>query len=813
MRYGSFDDSRREYVIETPRTPQPWINYLGDESFFSLVSNTAGGYSFYRDARLRRITRYRYNDVPQDTNGRYLYIKDGDSVWNPGWKPVRTELDGFLCRHGMGYTVFQSERAGLACELTVLVPPGEDCEVQRAVLENRSGKPKDISVWGTVEFCLWNAWDDQTNFQRNLSTGECSVETSGDRSVIYHLTEYRERRNHYAYFAALGPVDGFESARAVFLGPDGDWARPRAVFEDSAGGSIADGWSPMAAHRFRLRLEPGEKREIRLVLGYAENPQDRKWASGGKPNLEKARAAVDRAAEPGFVDRALERLRARWGDLLERFQIETPCPELDRNVNTWNPRQCAVVYHFARSASYFESGIGRGIGFRDTCQDLLGFVHMLPEKARSRLIAVASTQFEDGGAYHQFQPLTGRGNADIGGNFNDDPLWLILATAAYIKETGDWEVLDESVPFDNDPEKAAPYYEHLVRAFRKTASGLGPHGLPLIGRADWNDCLNLNCFSGNPDESFQTTGLKDGRTAESVFIGGLLLWVAPDLERMALRRGDGPLGKEIRESVRGIRKALEEHGWDGKWYRRAYDAEGRVVGGAECGEGSIFLEPQGICAMAGIGREKGWPRAALESVVRRMETPYGIVLLDPPYTRYRPELGEISSYPPGYKENGGIFCHSNPWPVIAAVREGMVEEAWRWYRAISPGFLDERSALHGTEPYVYSQMIAGKGSARHGEAKNSWLTGTAAWAYSAAVQWILGVRPEWDGLAVDPRLPADLPWVRMTRVWRGARYEITVERTPGLDAPEFIVDGKPAENPVLPPAPEGSRVKVSVRVP
>ena len=813
MRYGSFDDSRREYRVDTPRTPMPWINYLGDENFFSLISNTAGGYSFYRDARLRRLTRYRYNDVPADGNGRYLYVKDGDSVWNPGWKPVRTRLDRYCCRHGMGYTVFEAERAGLFCELTVLVPPGEDCEVQRVVLENRSGSAKDLSVWGTVEFCLWNAWDDQTNFQRNLSTGECSFEAREDRAVIYHLTEYRERRNHYAWFAGIGPVAGFESDRDALLGPDGSWERPRAVFEDAASGSVADGWSPVGAHRFRFRLEPGQKREIRLVLGYSENPQDRKWSEDGTPNLEKARAALDRVASPEFVDASLKKLETKWDDFLGRFRVESSCPELNRTVNIWNPRQCAVVYHFARSASLFESGIGRGIGFRDTCQDLLGFVHMMPEKARARLIAVASIQLPDGGAYHQFQPLTGRGNADVGGNFNDDPAWLILGAAAYIKETGDWSLLDESVPFDNDPSDAAPFFEHLTRAFRKAAGNRGPHGLPLIGRADWNDCLNLNCFSMNPDESFQTTVCNDGHTAESVFIAGLLLWVAPDLERMADHVGHAEFVGEIRETAREIREALESHGWDGQWYRRAYDSAGRVVGGAECDEGAIYLEPQGMCAMAGVGKDKGWPRIALRSVIQHMETPFGIVLLDPPYSRYRPELGEVSSYPPGYKENGGIFCHSNPWPIIAATMEGMTEDAWRWYRAISPGFLEERSDTHRVEPYVYSQMIAGKGARRHGEAKNSWLTGTAAWAYVAVSQWILGVRPDWEGLIVDPRLPADLPSVRISRVWRGARYEISVERDPSLAAPEVTVDGERLEGCVVPAARPGDVVRIHARAP
>ncbi len=808
MSYGYFDDEAKEYLIQTPKTPYPWINYLGTEDFFSLISNSAGGYSFYKDARLRRITRYRYNDVPRDSNGRYIYINDEGDIWNPGWKPTKAELDSYSCRHGLGYSVFESSRASLCAELTVFVPRGYNCELQRLKLTNLSDKKKRITVWGTVEFCLWNALDDMSNFQRNLSTGEVVVE----EGAIYHVSEYRERRNHYAWFACSGPCQGFESDRDSFLGSERGYEDPQAVIEDKASDSRADGWHPMAAHRLVLELEPGQSMERIFILGYAENPQEKKWDGEGRPNLSAARALNARFFKEGAVQAALDELKASWEELLGRLRVHSGLPAFDRSLNIWNQYQVAITANIARSASYFESGIGRGIGFRDTCQDILGFVHLFPQKARARILAVAATQYEDGGAYHQFQPLTGRGNADIGGGFNDDPLWLVLAVAAYIKETGDRAILSEFVPFDHDPSLARSLYEHLRRAFMKPALNLGPHGLPLIGHADWNDCLNLNCFSTDPNESFQTAVSRDGKTAESVFIAGLFIYAAPDFIRMAQMRDDKGTVDEARSHVNAMSAAILSHGWDGRWFLRAYDDSGAKIGAMENDEAQIWLEPQGICSMAELGKEEGMPRTALKSVEERLETPYGIVLLDPPYTRYRLALGEVSSYPPGYKENGGIFCHSNPWAIIGACKAGLTELAWRWYQKICPGWDEGRVALHKMEPYVYSQMIAGKGSARHGEAKNSWLTGAASWTLVAASQWILGIRPDWDGLVIEPALPAAIGRLRIERLFRGVRYIVNIETIVGLAKTEMELDGKVLETSLLPLGAPGTTMEVKVRL-
>ncbi len=808
MKFGFFDDARREYVITTPRTPLPWINYLGSEDFFTLLSNTAGGYSFYRDARLRRLTRYRYNNAPLDQEGFHIYIKDGETVWNPGWQPAQTELDRYECRHGLGYSIIDGAKDGVEVRQELMVPLGESCLLMRVTVKNDSGADKAIKLFPYLEFCLWDAMDDASNFQRNYSTGE--VEVVG--AAIYHKTEYRERRDHYAVFWANREPDAFDTQREAFLGVYGSPARPEAVFGDGCTDSVAHGWQPIAAQEFDLELKPGESESILFGLGYIENPQDEKWAAPGVVNKTRAEAMIARYADGASFDRAMETLRAHWSGLLGKYQVSTGDERLDRMVNIWNQYQCMVTFNMSRSASYYESGMGRGMGFRDSCQDLLGFVHMIPERARERILDIAATQFPDGSAYHQYQPLTKKGNLDVGSGFNDDPLWLIAGTDAYLRETGDFGILDEQVDFDNDPALARPLLEHLRRSFTYTRTHLGPHGLPLIGRADWNDCLNLNCFSEHPGESFQITGPSEGPVAESVFIGGMFVKYGRDWVNILRHVGLDSEADEALEAIGAVEKAVLDAGWDGEWFRRAYDAFGHVVGGKECEEGQIFIEPQGMCVMAGIGVQSGEAAKALKSVEERLDTKYGIVLLNPAYTRYHLELGEISSYPPGYKENAGIFCHNNPWIVCAETELGHGDRAFQVYRRTAPAFIEDISDIHRTEPYVYSQMIAGKDAPSFGEAKNSWLTGTAAWTFLSISQAILGVKPTLDGLRIDPCVPSGCKGFTLTRQYRGAVYEITVKNPDAAQhgVKELRVDGELFQGDLIPVRAPGTTVKVEV---
>ena len=796
MKYGYFDDARREYVITTPKTPLPWINYLGCSDFFSLISNTCGGYSFYKDAKLLRITRYRYNDIPYDANGKYYYIKDGDTVWNPGWKPTQTDLDVYECRHGMGYSRFHSSKNGIAADLLAFVPMGDPCEINQITLTNESESVKELQLFSYVEFCLWNAMDDMTNFQRNLSIGE--VEVKG--STIYHKTEYRERRNHYAYFSVNTEAEAYDTSRDEFIGAYREASNPAAVLESGCQNSMASGWSPIAAHQISVTLQPGESRTFVFVLGYAENPKKEKWEAPGIINKKPAEALLARYQTPEQVADAFRILNEYWEDLLSRYSVESGDEKVNRMVNIWNQYQCMVTFNMSRSASYYESGTGRGMGFRDSCQDLLGFVHLIPERARERIIDIASTQFEDGSAYHQYQPLTKKGNMDIGSGFNDDPLWLIAGTAAYIKETGDFSILDEMVPFDNDASKAQPLFEHLTRSFNYIVTHKGPHKLPLIGRADWNDCLNLNCFSDTPGEPFQTTGPSEGPVAESVFIAGMFVKYGREYAELCRLTGKEELAAAAEKEVTEMYDAVLDAGWDGEWFVRAYDAESKKIGSKECEEGQIYIEPQGFCVLSGIGVKEGHAVKALDSVKERLDTKYGIMLLQPAYTKYYLNLGEVSSYPPGYKENAGIFCHNNPWVSIAETVVGRGSRAFEIYRKTCPAYIEDISEIHRTEPYVYSQMIAGADAKFHGEAKNSWLTGTAAWTFVNISQAILGVQPEYSGLGIDPCVPKGFGDFSLIRKFRGATYYIDVQNPDNVEKgiARLIVDGKEIDGHIIP---------------
>ena len=797
MKYGYFDDLKKEYIIETPATPLPWINYLGSENFFSLISQTGGGYSFYRDAKLRRLTRYRYNAVPQDIGGRMYYIKDGDELWSPAFKPLCIPLDSFRCRHGIGYTIFETAKNGLKSSLSCFVPIGESCEINRLILTNETDLTKQIDVVSAVEWCLWNAVEDNQNFQRNFNIGEVEI----DGSTIYHKTEYRERRNHYAYYSVNRPITGFDTDRETFLGRFSGWDNPRVVLSGKSMNSLAHGWAPIASQRVSLTLQPGEEICLIYVLGYAELPDDQKWESPNLINKTPAKALLAKFQTEAQVEDALSNLNKHWEELLSKFYVESDDERLNRMVNIWNQYQCMVTFNLSRSASFYESGTGRGMGFRDSCQDLLGFVHIIPKRARQRIIDLASVQLEDGSCYHQYQPLTKKGNADIGGNFNDDPLWLIACTCAYIRETGDDSILAEPAPFNSVSGTEVPIFEHLRRSIHFSLEHLGPHGLPLIGRADWNDCLNLNCFSENPDESFQTTENSDGKVAESVFIAAMFLLYGKEYVELCTRFPEkAPFNPKeeillIDEEISKMERAVLDYAWDGEWFLRAYDAEGNKVGSSSCKEGKIFIEPQGFCVMAGVGVKTGEARLALDSVKSYLTTEYGTCLLWPCYSVYDKNLGEVSSYPKGYKENGSIFCHNNPWISIGEAILGNAEEAFNVYQNISPAYAEETSEIRRVEPYVYCQTIAGKEAFTFGEGKNSWLTGTAAWTFVNVSQYLLGIRPGYDGLEIRPCLPDRFQKVYIRRIYRDTEYRITIERS---GKPGMMVDGQETTGCIVP---------------
>ena len=811
MKYGHFDDAQKEYVITRPDTPLPWINYLGTNDFFGIISNTAGGYCFYQDSRLRRLTRYRYNNIPMDGNGRYIYIKDGNSIWNPMWKPMRVALDAYECRHGLGYTKITGAKNELEASVLYFVPLDSRNEVWHLQITNHSKRPKNIRLWSYVEWCLWEAFDDMTNFQRNYSTGQVEIENG----TIFHTTEYRERRNHYAYFASSKIVSGYDSSRDAFVGVHQGLEAPQAVMEGSCKNSTAYGWLPIGVHQIDLNIKPGETKDINFILGYAENPAEKKFLNNGKIRKDEYEKVKAKFSSSSAVNVAFDAHKKYWDRLLSSYQASTPDTIINRMANIWNQYQCMVTFNLSRSTSLYESGIGRGMGYRDSNQDVLGFTHMLPSRARQRILDLAATQLSDGTCFHQYQPLTKKGNADIGGGFNDDPLWLILSVTAYIKETGDETILKEPTVYADAPDSKATLLDHLHRSLKYTLEHRGPHGLPLIGHADWNDCLNLNCFSTTPGESFQLAGhIKNDKVAESVMIAGLFCKACDEMTSLLhyLHLPDQAAGYQKNSSE--MRETIYRHGWDGEWFLRAYDSYSKKLGSAENEEGKIFIESQGWCVLGGVGLENGYAKKALDSVQKYLATPNGIILQQPAFQKYFVHLGEVSSYPPGYKENAGIFTHNNTWIQIAETIIGRGDRAMEYYKSICPPTKEDQIDIYRSEPYVYSQMTAGRDAPMPGEGKNSWLTGTVAWSFVTLSQYILGIRPDFKGLIVDPCIPTSWKQFSVVRKFRNSTYNITVHNPKNISkgVKNLSVDEKPVNGNVIPDLHDGKEHTVNVEL-
>jgi cellobiose phosphorylase len=808
--YGYFDDKNREFVITRPDTPLPWLNMLGQDEFFGLCTQTAGGYTFWKDARLRRLTRYRYNNNPMDNDGRFLYVKQGRTIWNPSWKPTRTPLDAFECRHGLGYTRITGRKAGLEVEQLMFVPPQENVEVWKISVRNKTRKPQKLTLFSFVEFCFYEALNDMTNYQRTYSIGEVEIEGS----AIYHKTEYRERRNHYTLFGCTRQVDAYDTSRDAFVGVHHGLHDPQAVLAGRCTNSRAYGWNPVGAHQLNLTLRPGQEETFAFVLAYIEQGDRPKFDAPFVLNKTRGREILARFSDLQAIDAAFASVKQRWEDLLSIYQApKVPNEHLRRMVNTWNQAQVMATFNLSRSTSGYETGIGRGMGYRDSNQDILGFVHLLPARARQRILDIASTQLSDGTCFHQYQPLTKKGNADVGGGFNDDPLWLILSTCAYIRETGEASILNEPCGYADKAGSTDSLLHHIETSIAYTLKNRGPHGLPLIGHADWNDCLNLNCFSKEPNESFQCTGDIGGSKAESVMIAGLFLYAARDLAALYRFIGKTEDAARVDGCYADMLKTVEEQAWDGAWYTRAFDAAGNPVGSKACKEGKIFIESQAWCVLGGAGQTNGRAKKALQAVEKYLYHPeYGCALQYPPYSEYHLELGEVTSYPPGYKENAGVFSHNNTWIHIAWAMFGEGEKALEYYLSICPSAKKDHDKYR-SEPYVYAQMTASQFSPTPGEGKNSWLTGTAAWSFVTASQSILGVQPDFTGLRIDPCIPRKWKGFTVQRKFRGVTYTIEVKNPRGVSkgVKSLVVDGRKISGNLLTPAKDG-RTEVKVEV-
>ncbi len=758
MKFGYFDDANREYVITRPDTPLPWINYLGVDEYCGLISNTAGGYSFYKDARERRILRYRYNNVPSDRPGRYIYIRDNEKgdYWSASWQPVLKDLDAYSyeCRHGLSYTKISSGYSKIRTQTTYFVPLGENLEIWRIKVANDSRKPRKISLFTYVEFCMWDAVNDMTDFQYNLNIGQ----TRFADNAMYHVTNFHAHQGCFAWFWANRKVASFDGVRQAFVGPYRSESNPIAVERGKCSKSLAVGWSPFAGLQVNLSLAPGKEQEVVFVLGYGEK-------------MGEEKKYFEKYGDGKAVEEELLKLKGYWDESLDKYSAKTPDKAVNSMVNIWNQYQCRTTFNWSRSASYYESGIGRGMGFRDSNQDTQGFVHQIPQKVRQRLIDIASTQFPEGRASHQYSPLTKKGNGE---GFSDDHLWLILAVSDYVKETGDVDFLEQKVPFNDG--SVDTMYGHLARALDYSWKNTGWKDLPKSGNADWNDCLNLKGPNGK---------------AVSVMVAEMFVMMAGLMGKLAEVSGRAGEAGGQRQRAEEMKKRINDACWDGAWYLRAMDDAGAPLGSQKSEEGKIWLESQTWAVLSATAdAERG--KTCMDSVAKHLATKNGIVLFWPAFSVYHPEFGYVSVFPRGLKENAAIFCHTNPWAMISETMLGRGERAFDYYKAILPAASNDKADLRWTEPYVYAQMIAGKEHKDFGQAKNSWLTGTASWNFVAVSQYILGVRADFDGLIVDPCIPASWKGFTVRRAFRGATYVISVTNPNGVNkgVVKMRVDGK-----------------------
>ena len=782
MEYGHFSSDYREYVIIRPDTPTPWINYLSNSEYCAIISNTAGGYSFHVDPRDRRVLRYRYNNLPVDRPGRYLYIRDNQTgeYWSPTWQPTVKELAAYECRQGLGYTKISSSRSGIEAEVTYFVPLDENLEIWMLTLKNTSSEKKELTVFSYAEFCLWQAFRDLTDLQSIQGVGVARCE---DGVIFYHFFDLS---TGYAFFASSGLVTGYDCNREKFIGPYRGESNPLVVERGRCFNSESLGGNPIAATSNSVKLGPGKTETIVFLLGVA------KEKSEANKFIEKFKKEVD-------VETEFKRLREYWSTYLGKLAVETPDKEFTGMINVWNQYQCKTTFDWSRYVSFYETGIGRGMGFRDSNQDTLGVVHALPTRVRQRILDLAKNQFESGRVYHIYYPLTGEGGFPYYVKekmqfFSDDHLWLIMSVCEYIKETGDMTVLDEKVNFVEG--SSASLYEHLKRSIRFTLNNMGNHGLPLLGTADWNDPLSIP----GPNNA-----------AESVWTAMMFHKVLLELTELCKEYKRDKDAQEYAATADKTRTHLNEVAWDGNWYIRAYSDSGNPVGSSAWKEGKIYLNPQSWAVISQVAsKERGI--TCMDSVKKHLDTKYGIMLLAPAYSRHYPEIGDLTSYVPGLKENASIWSHANAWAILAECMLGRGDQAYEYYAKLAPPTKNKMAEIHAAEPYVYAQTIAGRDHPDFGAARQSWLTGTATWMFKVATNWILGIRPQYDGLLADPCIPKAWTHFTVTRHFRNAIYEIQVENPHHVSKgiKNVTMDGKRLNNSLLPSFADGRKRIVKI---
>ncbi|MBN1681564.1 MAG: glycosyl transferase [Anaerolineae bacterium] len=774
MRYGQLSPDQTEYVIERPDTPTPWINYISNsEGYCGIVSQSGGGFSFHKDPRDRRITKYRYNNVPVDRPGRYFYIKDRQDgvTWSPTWQPTRTNLDHYRCTHGQGYTTIEAAYKEIESRVTYFVPVKGSHEVWHLRLDNTGQHPRRFSIFAYSEYTLW-CEPESRNIQWSLHLTRGDFQ---DGFVTYNFIEphpafdmaanadYVGDRPGLAYMTVVGaPIKDFDCVRDRFLGMYHSESDPQGIENGQLSNSILRGGNGCAALRVEVELAAGAGTNLIVLLGYADT-------------LDQARQVKAHFANVQVVADELEQVKQSWRDYLSVFRVETPDAYLNAMINTWNQYQCKTTFDWSRYISFYENGEGRGMGTRDSSQDTLAVVAQMPDRVRARIIEIFSTvQLETGDCYHIFFPLLQKGELRY---FSDDTLWLVQMVYAYMCETGHLDFLNEMVPYA-ESDRVDSIYDHLKAALDFTAQHTGPHGFPLILTADWNDTLHLWMTCEHP---------------ESVLVAEFYVYALKQIALLAERLGKTAEAADFTTRAAEMVKRINTIAWDGAWYLRGYGS--KVIGTHKNDEAKLFLNPQTWAVISGAALPER-ALSAMDSVHAHLASADGIKAIWPTFQQYDQAYGLMSRYVPGRKENG-IFAHANSWAIVAEALLGRGSRALDYYQKITPIYKNDQADVTGTEPYVYCQTIASDDSLTPGMGANSWLTGTAAWMFVAVTQYLLGVQPELDGLAIRPNIPDDWPGFTFSRRFRGCTYFIEVKRT---GCQRITVDGAPITGCIIPPS-------------
>lgn len=769
--YGYFDTLNHEYVITNPSTPTPWINYIGQGQYGGIISNTAGGYSFDRDPRNRRVSRYRYNSIPSDQPGRYIYIRDQESgeYWSPTKQPTpQRDIHNFECRHGAGYTRIHSSYRGISVNILYFVPPGQSCELWVINIKNIGHTRQYLRTFSYVEFSYFDALIDL----HNLDWGAHIFHSEVDHGIIKAQTQFRPTTS---YFASSQEIYGFDTDREVFLGRDRDLSAPIVVVDGEPRRSLAALGNNIGSLCHEWFLEPGEEKSITYILGITEEASE----------ITKT---VMHFQIPENVELAFYALCEEWESILSKFKVDTPDDEMNAMLNFWNVVQCRTTLFWSRFVSAYETGLGRGMGTRDSAQDTLAMVHAEPTKVRETLNMLWHLQFLDGHTLHQVYPLTGEGGVGLASEFpdwpqwfSDDHLWLVLAECAYIRETGDVSCLDTHIPFWDGDETDTSIWSHILKAVNFTLEHRGPHGLPRSGFFDWDDTLNIDQGSGK---------------AESVWCGQFFCRVMLDLVELCNYLGKNSDAQYFISLHQEMAEIIHRVGWDGNWFARAFDNNGIAIGVHTAEFQQIALNTQTWAVIGEIGNPSRLEEA-MQQAHNRLNTEFGLALMLPGYRRYLPAVQGTSTYPPGAKENAGIFSHANTWAIIAAAKLGWSDKAYLYYRQLMP-FSRLDADIYAAEPYVYCNNICGPEHPKFGLGRNAWLTGTAAWMYVAATQYILGIQPTYLGLRIAPTILDSWKNFSVQRVFRGVTYNIDIIRIgPGGEV-SLSIDGENIEGNIIP---------------